>query len=74
MQKIFEAKKHFAARYLSEESFIGIGIGLHENTDVLRVYVGREDCAIAQQFKDDPTYEGFPVIVEVTGKARALPA
>ena len=74
MQTIFEAKKHCAARYLSEEGFVGVGIGLHENTDALRVYVESADCAIAQQFKDDPTYEGFPVIVEVTGKARALPA
>ena len=74
MQTIFKAKKHFVTRYLSEEGFVGVGIGLHENADVLRVYVEREDCAIAQQFKDDPTYEGFHVIVEVTGKARALPA
>ena len=73
MQTIFEAKKHLAARYLSEEGFVGVGIGQHENADALRVYVESADCAIAQQFKDEPTYEGFPVIVKVTGKARALP-
>ena len=73
MQTIFEAKKHFTTPYLSEEGFVGVGIGLHENSDVLLVYVERADCSIVQQFKDDPTYEGFPVIVEVTGKARASP-
>ena len=74
MQTIIEAKKHFANRYLSEEGFVGVGIGLHENSDVLLVYVESADCPIVQQFKDDPTYEGFSVIVEVTGKARALSA
>ena len=74
MQTIFEAKKHFTTCYLSEEGLVGMGIGLHENSDVLLVYVESGDCSIVQQFKDDPTYEGFPVIVEVTGKARALPA
>ena len=72
MQTIFEAKKHFAARYLSEEGFVGVGIGQHENADALRVYVETADCLIAQQFKDEPTYEGIPVIVEVTGKVRAF--
>ena len=51
MQTIFEAKKHFAVRYLSEEGFVGVGIGRHENTDVLLVYVESADCTIAQQFK-----------------------
>ena len=71
MQTIFEAKKHFVTRYLSEEGFVGVGIGLHENTDALRVYVETADCAIAQQFKENPTYEEFTVVVVVTGKVRA---
>ena len=71
---IFEAKKLLAAHYLSEEGFVGVGIGLHENSDVLRVYVEGSDCPIARQLTRAATYEGFPVIVEVTGKARALPA
>ena len=74
MTTIFEAKKLLAARYWSEEGFVGVGIGLHENSDVLQVYVEGADFPIAQQLTSVATYEGFPVIVEVTGKARALPA
>ena len=72
MKTIFEAKQHLAAHYWSEEGFVGVGIGLHENADVLRVYVEDADFPIAQQLKDAATYEGFPVIVEVTGEARTL--
>ena len=72
MTTIFEAKKHFGARYRSEEGFVGVGIGRYENAEALRVYVEEADFPIAQQFKSDPTFEGFPVIVEVTGRVRAL--
>ena len=74
MKTIFEAKKNFADRYLSEEGFIGVGIGRDENADVLWVYVEAEDFPIAQQLKNEPTYEGFRVIVEVTGRIKALSA
>ena len=74
MLTIFEAKKDFTARYLSEEGFIGVGIGRHENSDALRVYVEGPDFPIVQELKNQAIYERFPVIVEVTGKARALPA
>ena len=52
MKTIFEAKKHLAAHYLSEEGFIGVGVGLHENSDVLRVYVEGADCPIARQLME----------------------
>ena len=71
MATIFEAKKLLAAHYLSEEGFVGVGIGLHENSDVLRVYVEGPDFPIVQALKNQAIYEGFPVIVEVTGKAHA---
>ena len=74
MKTIFEAKKHFVTRYRSEEGFVGVGIGHHENSNVLRVYVEAADSPIAQQFKDGDTYEGFLVTVQVTGKIRAFPA
>ena len=74
MKTIFEAKEHFAARYLSEEGFIGVGIGRHEDANVLWVYVEAEDFPIARQLKNEPTYEGFRVIVEVTGRIKALSA
>ena len=72
MKTIFEAKKHLAARYRFEVGFVGVGIGRREGSEALRVYVADAHLPIAQQFKDDATYEGFPVVVEVTGKIRAF--
>jgi len=74
MKTIFEAKKNFAARYRSETGFVGVGIGHYEDSEALRIYVADANSEIAQQFKVNATYEGFPVIVEVTGKIRALHA
>jgi len=74
MRTIFEAKKHLGARYRSEEGFVGVGIGLYENSEALRVYVEDADSPLAQKLKSDMTYEGFPVVVEVTGKIRAFSA
>ena len=71
MKKIFEAKKLLAALYLSEEGFVGVGIGRCEDSDALRVYVEGPDFPIVQALKNQATYEGFPVIVEVTGRAHA---
>ena len=73
MTTIFEAKKHLGARYRAEAGFVGVGIGRHENSEALQVYVEDTDFPIAQQLKGMATYEGFPVIVEITGKVRALP-
>ena len=72
MKTISEAKKNFAARYRFEEGFVGIGIGRYEDSEALRIYVADANSEIVQHFKSDATYEGFPVIVEVTGKIRAL--
>lgn len=74
MTTIFEAKKHLGARYRAEEGFVGVGMGRYGNSDALRIYVENADCPLAQQLKSDGTYEGFPVIVEVTGNVRILPA
>lgn len=72
MKTIFEAKKHFRDRYRLEEGFVGVGIGRHENAEVIRVYVVDAHFPIAQELKNNATYEGFPVVVEVTGKIRAF--
>ena len=72
MTTILEAKRHLGARYRSEEGFVGVGIGRYENSEALRVYVEDADFPIAQPLKSSPTFEGFPVVVEVTGKVRAL--
>ena len=74
MKTIVEAKKHFGARYRSEEGFVGVGIGRAANSEALRVYVAGADSPIAQRLKSESTFEGFPVVVEVTGKVRAFPA
>ena len=74
MKTIFEAKKSLRDRYRLEKGFVGVGIGRHEDAEALRVYVADAHFPIAQQFKTDATYEGFPVIVEVTGKIRAFSA
>ena len=72
MTTIFKAKKQLLDRYRLEEGFIGVGIGRYEHAEALRVYVEDVRFPIAQQFKNDAIFEGFPVIVEVTGKVRAL--
>ena len=71
MTTILEAKKHLADLYLSEEGFVGVGIGRHEDSDALQVYVEGPDFPIVQALKNDAIYEDFRVIVKVTGKAHA---
>ncbi len=74
IKAISEAKKHFGARYRSEEGVVGIGIGRIADSDALRVYVEDADAPIAQRLKSESTFEGFPVVVEVTGEIRAFSA
>ena len=69
-----KAKKHFGARYRSKEGFVGVGIGRAANSEALRVYVAGADSPIAQRLKSEATFEGFPVVVEVTGEIRAFSA
>ena len=69
-----KAKKHFGARYRSKEGFVGVGIGRIADSDALRVYVEDADAPIAQRLKSESTFEGFPVVVEVTGEIRAFSA
>ena len=74
IKTISEAKKHFGARYRSEEGFVGVGIGRAANSEALRVYVAGADSPIAQKLKSEATFEGFPVVVKVAGKFRAFSA
>ena len=55
-----------------EEGFVGVGVGRHEDSEVLRVYVSDADLPFVRCLQNEPTYEGFPVIVEVTGNIRAF--
>lgn len=72
MKTIFEGKKSLAACYRFEKGFVGVGIGRYEDSEALRVYVSDAHLPIVQQLKNDPTYEGFPVIVEVAESIRAF--
>ena len=74
MKTVFEAKKHFGARYRSEEGVVGVGIGRIADAYALQVYVEDADAPIAQRLKSETTFEGFPVIVKVAGKFRAFSA
>ena len=72
MKTIFEVKKTLSARYRFEEGFVGVGVGRHEDSEALRVYVSGADLPFVRCLQNEPTYEGFPVIVEVTGNIRAF--
>ena len=74
MTSIREAKKHLRDRYRHTEGFVGIGIEEHNNEEVLCVYVVDRDSPAAQQLNQTQEFEGFPMTVEVTGEAQALPA
>lgn len=71
MATITEAKRHFQDRYRSEEGFVGVGIGRLGNRDALRVYVVDTHFPIAQWLAKEGGFEGFPVIVEVSGTIHA---
>ncbi len=74
MKTIFEAKQHLRDQYRSEEGFVGVGIGRHEDSEALRVYVADAHCPLMQRLKNNATFEGFPVIVEVTGSIHVFSA
>jgi hypothetical protein len=72
MVTIAEAKKHLQDRYRFEEGFVGVGIGRVDNNDALRVYVVDTAFPIAQRLGKAGKFEGYPVIVEVSGKIQAF--
>lgn len=72
MLTIAEAKKHLQDGYRFEEGFVGVGIGRVDNNDALRVYVVDTGFPIAQRLAKAGTFEGYPVIVEVSGKIQAF--
>jgi hypothetical protein len=71
MVTIAEAKKHLQALYRFEEGFVGVGIGRLGAQDALRVYVVDTHFPIAQQLAREGSFEGFPLIVEISGKIQA---
>lgn len=74
MTSIREAKKHLRDRYRHIEGFVGIGIEEHDNEEILCVYVADRNSIAAQQLEQTQEFEGFPMMIEVTGEAQALSA
>ena len=54
--------------------FVSVSLRRIADSDALRVYIENADSPIAQRLKSESTFEGFPVVVEVTGKIRAFSA
>lgn len=71
MATIAEAKKHLQDRYRLEEGFVGVGIGRLGNREAIRVYVIDTRFPIAQRLTREGKFEGFPVIVEISGNIQA---
>lgn len=69
---IIEAKKLLQQRYRHEEGFVGVGLGRVGNEDALRVYVTDTHVPLAQQFIRAKRFEGFPIVVEVSGEVQAF--
>lgn len=71
---ILEAKKHLRNRYLHETGFVGVGITQQNNEEALRVYVADAQSPVVKALKslNKGRFEGFPVLMEVSGEVRAL--
>lgn len=72
MPNILDAKKHFQQLYRFDEGFVGVGVGELDGREALRVYVLDAGTPLAQALKQQGTFDGFPVVIETTGKVRAF--
>ncbi len=63
---LLEAKNRLKQQYRHVDGFVGVGIGRHDNRDVLRVFVREAKSPAAKQLKHDTHFEGYPVEVEVS--------
>lgn len=71
MNSIQDAKRALANRFRNEDGFVGVGLFRHADQEGLRVYVLDGQTALARQLTLMPEFEGFPLIVEVSGAAQA---
>ena len=71
MTTIQEAKRSLADRFRDEEGFVGVGFFKRAGGDGLRVYVLDDQLPVARRLASMSAFEGFPILVEVSGAVQA---
>lgn len=71
MGTIQDAKRSLADRFRREEGFVGVGLFKRADREGLRVYVLDRQSPIARYLMSVSEFEGFPLVVEVSGEAQA---
>ena len=71
MSTIQEAKRSLADRFRSEEGFVGVGLFKRADVEGLRVYVLDDQLPVARRLASMSDFEGFPILVEVSGTVQA---
>jgi hypothetical protein len=70
-KNIEEVLKEHTPALMSRPGVVGTGQGLCDGQSCIKVYVVKETPELKEQIPD--TLEGYPVVIEETGKFRALP-
>jgi hypothetical protein len=71
MSTIQQAKRSLADRFRSEEGFVGVGLFKRAGEEGLRVYVMDDQLPVARRLASMSSFEGYPVVVEVSGAVQA---
>lgn len=71
MRTISDAKKRLADRFRREDGFVGVGTFRRANVEGIRVYVADARFPVAVQLAAMSSFEGFPLMVEVSGSVQA---
>lgn len=71
MSTIQEAKRSLADRFRHEEGFVGVGLFRRGDREGLRVYVLDDRLPVARRLASMGDFEGFHVIVEVSGEVQS---
>ncbi len=66
------AQAKLTDRVMALSGVVGIGIGECEGAPCIKVFVVRETEELGRQIPS--TFEGFPVVTQVTGEIRARPS
>jgi hypothetical protein len=72
MSTIIEAKQHLGAQFRNEQGFVGVGIASVDGCQSLRVLVTDAALPVARQIRRLGNFEGFPVVIEVSGEIRVV--
>ena len=68
---ISKAKQLFVHYYGDEDGFVGVGVGNETGKPVLRVYVDKEDSALAKRLRIQRSFDGYPLEIVVMGTMKA---